>query len=343
MVLSEKIYRLRKTRGMSQEELATATAVTRQSVSKWESGGALPDASKIVVLSDLFGVSTDYLLKDLDVGSDGLPLQQNTTEPIIKALEKNDSVCASMIEFIIKKSGKSCVIPQFEKSEWELSFIKGSLRGGGRVGLDVEITKSGEAVATNRCPFNMRYKNPTLDMTKGFIMNFKLDISYPLGGEYAAYWGDRFYITVGRITFVIQQAYNRCMIHAEPMRYFILKDAVYDVNSENAEMTKVIHSETLGYFDTGAYCEFSYSNEDIVRYSNAKFSLMYIDGELSLFNSNVGLIKFRSLSDREECMGLKISTSMFEGGLINFGKWWGGYPANAMTPHTYISDFSLYI
>ncbi len=343
MLLSEKIYRLRKTRGMSQEELATATSVTRQSISKWESGSALPDASKIVVLSELFGVSTDYLLKNLDIGSDGLPLQQNATEHIIKALEKNDTICTSMIDYIIRQSKKSCVIPQLAPSEWDLSFVKGSLRGGGHVGLDVEITKSGEAVATNRSPFNMRYRNPALDLTKGFIMNAKLDLSYPLGGEYAAYWGDRSYITVGRITFVIQQAYNRCTLRAEPMRYFVLKDAVYDVNSDNAEMTKVIHGEMLGYFDTQAYCEFSYSNEDIVRYSNAKFSMMYMNGELSIFNSNVGLIKFRNPATREESLGLRIPSSMFEGGVINFGKWWGGYPANAMTPHTYISDFSLYI
>lgn len=64
MILSDKIINLRKRMGWSQEELAEKLSVSRQSVSKWELGAAIPDLDKVIKLADLFGVSTDYLLKD---------------------------------------------------------------------------------------------------------------------------------------------------------------------------------------------------------------------------------------------------------------------------------------
>ena len=64
MILADKIIDLRKKNGWSQEELAEKLDVSRQSVSKWESAQSVPDMGRIVRLSELFGVSTDYLLKD---------------------------------------------------------------------------------------------------------------------------------------------------------------------------------------------------------------------------------------------------------------------------------------
>ncbi len=64
MILGEKIAQLRKKNGWSQEELAGKLNVSRQSVSKWESAMSVPDLDKIVLMSGLFEVSTDYLLKD---------------------------------------------------------------------------------------------------------------------------------------------------------------------------------------------------------------------------------------------------------------------------------------
>ena len=64
MLLSEKIMSLRKRNGWSQEELAQQLGVSRQSVSKWESMASMPDIQKIMAMSELFGVSTDYLLRD---------------------------------------------------------------------------------------------------------------------------------------------------------------------------------------------------------------------------------------------------------------------------------------
>lgn len=64
MILSEKITSLRKSAGWSQEELADRLGISRQSVSKWESGTSVPELDKVIGLSRAFGVSTDYLLKD---------------------------------------------------------------------------------------------------------------------------------------------------------------------------------------------------------------------------------------------------------------------------------------
>lgn len=64
MILADKIIMLRKKNGWSQEELASELSISRQSVSKWESGASIPDLDKVLKLSQIFGVSTDYLLKD---------------------------------------------------------------------------------------------------------------------------------------------------------------------------------------------------------------------------------------------------------------------------------------
>ena len=64
MILADKIIFLRKQNNWSQEQLAEHLGVSRQSVSKWESAMSMPDLDKIMKMSSLFGVSTDYLLKD---------------------------------------------------------------------------------------------------------------------------------------------------------------------------------------------------------------------------------------------------------------------------------------
>ncbi|MDY2628778.1 MAG: helix-turn-helix transcriptional regulator [Lachnospiraceae bacterium] len=64
MDLADKIAKLRKQNGWSQEELAARLDISRQAVSKWESKASVPDLDKIVKMSSIFGVTTDYLLKD---------------------------------------------------------------------------------------------------------------------------------------------------------------------------------------------------------------------------------------------------------------------------------------
>ncbi len=69
MKLSDKIMQERKKQGWSQEELGERLEVSRQSVSKWESGLSVPDLDKIIAMSELFGVTTDYLLKEAPVAA----------------------------------------------------------------------------------------------------------------------------------------------------------------------------------------------------------------------------------------------------------------------------------
>lgn len=64
MILANKITEERKKNGWSQEELANQLGVSRQAVSKWESASSVPDLQRVLELSKLFGVTTDYLLKD---------------------------------------------------------------------------------------------------------------------------------------------------------------------------------------------------------------------------------------------------------------------------------------
>lgn len=66
MTIADRIQSLRKSKGMSQEELADAVGVSRQAVSKWESEQSVPDLEKVVILSDIFDVTTDYLLKGIE-------------------------------------------------------------------------------------------------------------------------------------------------------------------------------------------------------------------------------------------------------------------------------------
>ena len=75
MILADKIIELRKKSGWSQEELAEKMDVSRQSISKWEGAQSMPDMNRILRMSELFGVSTDYLLKDeLESDSVGVTL-----------------------------------------------------------------------------------------------------------------------------------------------------------------------------------------------------------------------------------------------------------------------------
>lgn len=132
MSIGEKIFTLRQKYGWSQDELAEKLSVSRQSVSKWESGKALPDSDKIVMLSELFSVSTDCLLKDseeltlemaTDTGSEDtsiLPEQEPDCEFNIHRNdgelnpegEKRDfkAVCKSITQKVFKKKNIPAIV-----------------------------------------------------------------------------------------------------------------------------------------------------------------------------------------------------------------------------------------
>lgn len=80
MILADKIINLRKKNGWSQEELAEKLGVTRQSVSKYESAQSIPDLDKILKLSEIFGVTTDYLIKDELEEEEYVPSQMQENE-----------------------------------------------------------------------------------------------------------------------------------------------------------------------------------------------------------------------------------------------------------------------
>ena len=73
MKLAEKIYQERRKLGLSQEQFAEQMDISRQAVSKWESGQSMPDLDKIVAMSQIFGVTTDYLLKEEDSFDNEIP------------------------------------------------------------------------------------------------------------------------------------------------------------------------------------------------------------------------------------------------------------------------------
>lgn len=86
MILADKITALRKKAGWSQEELAEQLGVTRQSVSKWEGAQSVPDMNKVVQMSRLFGVTTDFLLKDELSEEEDYTRENKAKSPVIGAV-----------------------------------------------------------------------------------------------------------------------------------------------------------------------------------------------------------------------------------------------------------------
>lgn len=100
MTLHEKIYILRKKNGLSQEALAESLGVSRQSVSKWETGEATPEVNKLLSLSKLFGVTTDYLLNDETE-------EENVSETAKNEMPSSDFEVTSVSESTPTKKGRN--------------------------------------------------------------------------------------------------------------------------------------------------------------------------------------------------------------------------------------------
>jgi len=99
MTLAEKILALRKRNQWSQEDLAEKLNVSRQSISKWESAAAVPDINRILELATLFGVTTDYLLKD-----DLEPAAQDTPATVTEADTRTRIAAEEARDFIQSKA-----------------------------------------------------------------------------------------------------------------------------------------------------------------------------------------------------------------------------------------------
>ena len=96
-MLSEKLYQLRKKSGLSQEQLAEQLNVSRQAISKWESGTAVPESEKLIIISNYFGVSVDYLLKD-----------EEETVKLDSVVKKGNP--GTLVGFVICIAGIVCMI-----------------------------------------------------------------------------------------------------------------------------------------------------------------------------------------------------------------------------------------
>ncbi len=109
MIFADKLIQLRKKSGWTQEELAGQMNVTRQSVSKWEGAQSVPDLEKIIKLSSLFGVSTDYLLKDEIEEEAGIHIADDSVEKLRKlSLEEANTFLS-----IKEKTSKSTAFAVF--------------------------------------------------------------------------------------------------------------------------------------------------------------------------------------------------------------------------------------
>ena len=101
MTIADRIQTLRKSKGMSQEELADAAGVSRQAVSKWESEQSVPDIDKIVILSEIFDVTTDYLLKGIE------PAENNDHKTMADVIdqkvltEKNGTRAKTILKWVL--------------------------------------------------------------------------------------------------------------------------------------------------------------------------------------------------------------------------------------------------
>ena len=93
MRLTDKLVKLRKTSGWSQEDLAEKLNVSRQAVSRWESGAAQPDASNVLNLSKLFGVTADYLLNDEYDSDYDVPVVRHTKTDAKDKINKVIALC----------------------------------------------------------------------------------------------------------------------------------------------------------------------------------------------------------------------------------------------------------
>jgi len=89
MKLGEKIFNLRKSKGMSQEKLAEELNVSRQAVSRWEMGTASPEIQNVIQISKMFGVTTDYLLNEEYENDEEIPCVKEMKYKMNEKIRKN--------------------------------------------------------------------------------------------------------------------------------------------------------------------------------------------------------------------------------------------------------------
>ena len=118
MCLPDKLIYLRKKNGLSQQELAQMMELSRQSVSRWESGGAVPGIDSLKLLSRLYGVSADYLLDDrLDAPTDTTRQEAPKPAPTASFLRKYGWFTAFILTLIVALVLLGCLLNMRRLSE----------------------------------------------------------------------------------------------------------------------------------------------------------------------------------------------------------------------------------
>ena len=88
MKFHEKLIKLRKSKGLSQEELAEMLNVSRQAISRWELESTLPDVPNLIRISEIFGVSTDYLVHDDYESDEDIPIAKEKEKEVLVSENK---------------------------------------------------------------------------------------------------------------------------------------------------------------------------------------------------------------------------------------------------------------
>lgn len=159
MNFSEKVMVLRKKKGWSQEELADKLDISRQSVSKWESGTSIPDIDKIIMLSQLFAVSTDYLLKEETEEAEPAELEvvSEEAEAKIVSMEEADRFLNLTKRFALPRAAATalCVLSPIPllllggMAEYGKMLLSEDMAGG--IGVAILLVLVAMGVASSIC------------------------------------------------------------------------------------------------------------------------------------------------------------------------------------------------
>jgi len=179
MNIADRIQYLRKVKGISQEELADKVGVSRQAVSKWESEQSTPDLNKVIIMSEYFEVTTDYILKGI--------------EPVTDDHKKSFEI-TSKILYIVSTAfvviGLLCVFGEWYK-EQTMDVVWGSMiiQAVGIFGYFI-----GKLLSSEKPPFVIKWLNTVLilfmpiSLLSGFLCRLfrwhKLIAPYPVESPY---------------------------------------------------------------------------------------------------------------------------------------------------------------
>lgn len=136
MNLTEKIIMLRKQKGWSQEGLAEQLDISRQSVSKWESGASVPELDKIIKMSNLFGVSTDYLLKEEQEENIALDMEE-MQKPTGRVVTREEA--GIFMELTQKAAGKIAVSISLFVLSPVILLLLGGLSEAGKLAVSEDM------------------------------------------------------------------------------------------------------------------------------------------------------------------------------------------------------------